>query len=400
MSQIKIIDILRITPIYFLLGVSMISGRLEAADFSEISTHSLADKPMHLTFEDRFQGSALNSNIWSSGLANPGNANTYEQQAYVPQEISVSNGSGLTLSVHKRAFSGKIATAGAINSEAGFSQTYGHFEIKVKLPGGSGTWPAFWLLPAAGEWPPEIDVFEYLGRLPTKPHHGMVWVSGGQKRYVGDYAKTSTDFSQDYHVFAIDWRPEAIIYSIDGQETYRITEGVPSEPMYMILNFALGGSWAHDVDASTPFPNAMNVQYVRVYQFNDLPLEQPRFLTFEKPHFIKHRADPGDVVHVIGAIKAGEAGVDHVSLRLSLNRFDGKEIGLNSTIQLGNIEMGARHQFDVTFVLPKSLSPDVYELGIIASRAPRNADVRERQISYFQADQLTVGAPADLVSAP
>src|SRR5262249_26015016 len=63
--------------------------------------------------------------------------------------------------------------SGLITTRRSFSQTYGYFEARVKLPAGKGLWPAFWLLPADGSWPPEIDGFEQLGREPQSVYVGF-----------------------------------------------------------------------------------------------------------------------------------------------------------------------------------------------------------------------------------
>ena len=156
-------------------------------------------------------------------------------------------------------------TSGAINTSQSFSQTYGYFEMRAELPAGQGYWPAFWLLPENGSWPPEIDVIEMLGNNPsvyyTSIHSGTASaeVNAGQ-------GNTVLDTSAGFHTYGVDWEPEFITFYFDGSPVYQTpTPADMNTPMYMIANLAVGGSWPGDVDASTPFPGQMQIDYIRAY---------------------------------------------------------------------------------------------------------------------------------------
>jgi beta-glucanase (GH16 family) len=79
---------------------------------------------------------------------------------------------------------------------------------------------------------------------------------------------TGPDFSQDWHVFAVDWEPNAITWYVDGQERARYTDAanIPNKPMYLLLNLAVGGSWPGAPDATTHFPADFRFDYVRVWK--------------------------------------------------------------------------------------------------------------------------------------
>src|SRR5258708_18716296 len=69
--------------------------------------------------------------------------------------------------------------SGVITTYQKFSQLYGYFEIRARLPKGKGLWPAFWMLDNQTVWPPEIDAFEVLGDAPSNPHIGAIQPSNG-----------------------------------------------------------------------------------------------------------------------------------------------------------------------------------------------------------------------------
>ena len=74
------------------------------------------------------------------------------------------------------------------------------------------------------------------------------------------------DFSADWHVFAVDWRPGALVWYVDGVERWRLADAaVPSQPMYLLLNLAVGGAQPGVPDGSKVFPAYYDVDYVRVW---------------------------------------------------------------------------------------------------------------------------------------
>lgn len=161
-------------------------------------------------------------------------------------------------------------TSGMVNTFHSFSQTYGYFEMRAELPAGQGFWPAFWLLPADGSWPPEIDVMEMLGHDPGTLYTTVHSLAPGQtpgNHTMSQGISAVADMSGGYHTYGVDWQPDTLTYYFDGQEIYCTpTPAGLDKPMYMIANLAVGGSWPGDADASTPFPAQMNIDYMRAYQ--------------------------------------------------------------------------------------------------------------------------------------
>jgi len=156
--------------------------------------------------------------------------------------------------------------SGCITTELTHSQQYGYFEIRARMPKGRGFWPAFWLLPKSGAWPPEIDVFEGTGAKPTNVHLGVIEKQRGRpgSRWVKDVVDTTDGF----HVYAAEWTADDVIFSIDGKEQFRAGSHRIHEPMYLLVNLAVGSKdpgFIPDPDSSTPWPGRLEVDYVRAY---------------------------------------------------------------------------------------------------------------------------------------
>ena len=160
-----------------------------------------------------------------------------------------------------RALSGFRYTSGLITTQPSFSQTYGYFEMRAKLPRGKGVWPAFWLLPSDLGWPPEIDVMESIG------DPAFVWTTAHSKvdKTPGVKHQVAPDV---FHTFAVSWDAKQIVWFVDGREVNRQpTPPDMHKPMYLLANVAVGGDWPGAPDASTTFPARMSIDYIRAYRF-------------------------------------------------------------------------------------------------------------------------------------
>jgi beta-glucanase (GH16 family) len=242
-----------------------------------------------MTFDDEFSTLSLwngttgtwDTNYWYKPLhGKGGNLDTNgEQEWYINSNHTrtksvkpwrVANGI-LTISGNHAAkniqplIDGYKYTSGEINSYHAFSQQYGYFEIRCKLPHGQGVWPAFWMLPENGSWPPEIDILEVLGQDPTTLYTSAHAEINGQEVNYGT-AVHVPDTSKAYHTYGIDWEADYLTWYFDGKQVYQIPtpEGF-NTPMYIETNLALGGTWGGDVDKTTPFPSNMKIDYIRAY---------------------------------------------------------------------------------------------------------------------------------------
>ncbi len=171
-------------------------------------------------------------------------------------------------------------TSARLLTKGRFEVAYGRLETRIQVPRGAGLWPAFWALGTNIDqvgWPQagEIDVMEHVGRLPTQVFgtiHGPGY-SGGQS--YGKYLDIEKPVADDFHTFAVEWQPGKITWLFDGTPYFTATpddpflqgkEWVFDHPFYLLLNLAVGGNFGGAVGSDTTFPQAMKVDYVRVYQ--------------------------------------------------------------------------------------------------------------------------------------
>jgi beta-glucanase (GH16 family)/Ca2+-binding RTX toxin-like protein len=158
-------------------------------------------------------------------------------------------------------------TSGMISTAPSFAQTYGYFEMKAELPSTAGAWPAFWLIPADGSWPPELDVME---TLTSDPHADYTtWHSGsGGVNTSNGIASFIPDTTSGFHTYGVLWTKTDLVWYVDGVEVFhQATPADMNKPMFMIANLALGG-WGGTIDNSA-MPAQMKIDYIHAYALAD-----------------------------------------------------------------------------------------------------------------------------------
>jgi beta-glucanase (GH16 family) len=169
-------------------------------------------------------------------------------------------------------------TSARLLTQDRFTQAYGRFEARIKIPRGQGIWPAFWMLGndiGTNPWPNsgEIDIMENIGSVPGTVHgslHGPGY-SGGNP-LTGSYTLPGGQALADaFHNYAVEWGPDTVTWFLDGMQYSRKTRAdaganrwVFDHPFFMILNVAVGGNWPGSPNASTVFPQSMVIDWVRV----------------------------------------------------------------------------------------------------------------------------------------
>ena len=242
-----------------------------------------------LAWEDEFNGAAgtpVDSANWTHEIGGDGWGNS-EAEYYTDRAENASlDGNGNLAIVARqenpdnaRCFYGKcIYTSARLITKGHQAFTYGHVEARIKIPRGQGLWPAFWMLGTDIDqvgWPNsgEIDIMENIGKEP-QIIHGTIHGPGysGAQGITAAYTGT-TDFADDFHVYAIDWDPTAIRWYVDGKlySTVNVSDlhgqkWVFDHNFFIILNVAVGGNWPGGTDKTSQFPQTMLVDYVRVYQ--------------------------------------------------------------------------------------------------------------------------------------
>lgn len=230
-------------------------------------TSSDTPRGWRLTFADDFNSAALDPAKWRSEDA--AIVKNEELQYYSPAAISLRDGN-LVISATKQPRDGRPYTSGQIDTRGRFYQTFGRFEARAKVPAGRGLWPAFWTLPEAGGWPPEIDFFETLGHQPDRVYTYYHWGRlPDHKWHSGGGHELGSNYTAGFHDFACEWTPDRIEWFVDGVSVQTFHTQIPTEPFYIIFNLAVGGGWPGSPDAATVFPAEFLVDSVRVYMQDD-----------------------------------------------------------------------------------------------------------------------------------
>ncbi len=234
-----------------------------------------------LTWSDEFNGPGLDKAKWTYALGGGGWGNReLENYTARAENVYVENGV-LVLKAVKESCKGAQYTSGRIHTKGKFEQTYGRFEARIQMPYGQGIWPAFWMMgdtAGQGGWPDcgEIDIMENIGKEPDIAHgtiHGPGY-SGAKGLGAAFTLPGGKAFKDGFHVFAVEWEPGEIRWYVDGEMYKKITKAdlpagarwVYDHPFYLLLNLAVGGDWPGYPDATTVLPQAMRVDYVRVYK--------------------------------------------------------------------------------------------------------------------------------------
>lgn len=253
-----------------------------------------------LVWRDEFNGERLDPSRWAREENGYGGGNNERQFYSTDTKYCHTRDGTLRISVYRdphTTVDGKTQRYGSarIRTLHRAQWKYGRFEIRAKMPAGQGIWPAVWLLPTQspyGGWASsgEIDIIESRGSEVNKTtgalHFGGAWPRN--THLAGEYTFPGKNAAEDFHTYVLEWNQERISWSVDGftyqtinREQWHSEQAAenPSapfdHPFHLIMNVAVGGRFFQgtrqnpDLLPDSAFPQTMQVDYVRVYQWVD-----------------------------------------------------------------------------------------------------------------------------------
>ena len=240
-----------------------------------------------LVWSDEFNDVQLDPEVWyfetgdGSQYGIPGWGNN-ELQYYQPDNASLANGL-LTIEARAESTNGFNYSSARINTRDRFAFKYGRIEARIRLPGGQGLWPAFWLLPQDdqyGGWAAsgEIDVMEAvnLGAAGGNTVYGTIHYGGSwpDNVFSGETYLVPANATTEFHTYAVEWDADEIRWYVDDvlysmRNNWFSSGGSFPAPFdqnfYILLNVAVGGNFPGNPDGTATFPVTMDVDWVRVY---------------------------------------------------------------------------------------------------------------------------------------
>jgi len=233
-----------------------------------------------LLWSDHFtKDGAPDESIWNIEHAGHGFGNN-ENQFYTKElkNAYIENGI-LNIVAYKEKYEHRDYTSAKLTTYQKKSIQYGRVEVMAKIPQGAGTWPAIWFL---GEqfheigWPicGEIDLMEHVGRNPKNIHFSLHSKTFNFHRHnQPTMVVYKEDIFEGFHEYAINWDNKEISFELDRikvatfkkKKNADVEEWPFNQPMYLILNLAIGGNWGGAIDDSI-FPVSLQFKYVNVYE--------------------------------------------------------------------------------------------------------------------------------------
>lgn len=279
----------RILPLLGLLLLTAISSCDQPEDLGGCPIPKGLDG-YDLVWADEFDGTDIDVANWSydlgdgcdrgEGLCGWGN-NELQYYTDRPENAYIEDGNLIIKAVKESPlYQGQYQyTSARMVTKGKADFRYGRMDVRAKMPIGQGLWPAIWMLPTDtvyGIWPKsgEIDIVEYLGNKPEEVF-GTIHYGHDFWRFTTDeYRLPEGGFDEDFHIFSVVWTEDCITFLVDDipySGPYTRSDLLPTtwpfdQDFHFIVNIAVGGNLPGNPNASTQFPQTMEVDYIRVYQ--------------------------------------------------------------------------------------------------------------------------------------
>lgn len=260
------------------LGVLLLAGCLHPVEEGEAVASD-----WRLVWSDEFDYSGLpDPEKWTYAVGGHGWGNQ-ELQYYTENRLENARveAGHLVITARREEWEGNRYTSARVISRGRGDFLHGRFEIRAKLPGARGTWPAIWMMPSdwefgQGGWPDigEIDIVEHVGTEPGVIHasahsRDYQWQKGTQKTGTIRVETATTAF----HTYSLEWTGDYLRAFVDDvlffeyeNEGLGWTKWPYNKPFYLIMNIAVGGAWGGmEGVAEAAFPQELVIDYVRVY---------------------------------------------------------------------------------------------------------------------------------------
>jgi beta-glucanase (GH16 family) len=242
-------------------------------------------KGRKLVWAEEFTGPEINRALWGNEVGYP--LRNDEEQNYTTNAKNqfIENGELVIRAIAEKPAGGGNYSSASLTTEGKQTFRYGRLEGRMKVPGAKGCWPAFWLLPALKDkyngyppynswWPGggEIDIMEFVSQ-DQRTVYGTAHYLGedGKHAMNGGNRLLAAPVAADYHVFAIEWTPTLIEWYVDDQKYHSFNSTGPfyglypfQDPMYLIVNLAIGGTWPEDPDP-TKYPQDFRIDWIRYW---------------------------------------------------------------------------------------------------------------------------------------
>ena len=236
-------------------------------------------------------GASLSPAVWSAEVGG-GGWGCGQRQTYTPDEANaqIRAGGQLAITALRAADPAGSITSARLITKDRISVRYGRIEARMKVPGGRGTWPAFWMLGSNIDqvgWPAcgEIDVMEHVGSDPGTVHGtlhapGYCGLDGG----LGRAHRPGDALVGEFHIYGVDWSEDSIVWLFDGDPYFRLTPSeVPgavwpfNQPFYLLLNLAVGGAWPGNDTPPFDLPATLLIDWIRIApnQSTPQPMRSP-----------------------------------------------------------------------------------------------------------------------------